>query len=156
MFPANKHWLAFRVLSRAFVPLVLPFGKKLPLYVLSQVLQPVVWILRRQCMIIQATMDNFSRWPSGPSPSKKLTPLRSRTSSSRRPSRFRSDGARDKRRRPWHVDSSGSDTMCPQPRGRFLGVFSGKLPGTTSATALPQRRNNLAWYPKDGAGLSKV
>jgi len=54
--------------ARVSVPLVLPFGMKLPLYVLSKVLPPVFGILWRQCMITQATMDDFSRRPSGPSP----------------------------------------------------------------------------------------
>jgi len=46
--------------------------------------------------------------------------------------------------------------VCPQPRRRWMGEFSGKLPHTPSATALPQRRCNLVWYPKDGVGPLKV
>jgi len=43
---------------------------KLSLCVLINVLQPVVRIMWRQCMIIQASEDKLSRNPLGPSPSK--------------------------------------------------------------------------------------
>ena len=152
MLPANKYQLAFLVSARVFVPLVLPFCMKLPLYGLSTVLRPVVGILWRQCMIIQATMDDFSRRPSGPSPSKidaatetrlQVEALFANLGLTVHPKKGAVIGTRMHPALP---------LVCRQPRRRFLGEFSGKLPHTPSKTALPQRRDNLLWYPKDGVG----
>jgi len=156
VLPSNKHRLAFRVPARVFIPLVLRFGMKLPFYVLSKMLPPVLGIFWRKCMIIQAAMDDFSRRPSGPSLSKTDAATKKRLQVE---ALFANLG-------PMVHSTEGAVTgtrihpaltlVCPQPRRRLMGDFSGKLPHTPSATALPQRRNNLVWYPKDGMGPSKV
>jgi len=156
VLPSNKHRIAFRVLARVLVPLVLPFGVKLPLYVLSKVLPPVFGILRRRCMIIQATMYDFSRRPLGPSPSKSDAATETRLQVE---ALFGNPGLTV---HPTKGAVTGTRThpaltlVCPQPRRRWMGEFSGKLPHTPSATALPPRRYNLVWYPKDGVGPLKV
>jgi len=70
VLPANEHSLSFRVSARVIALPLLPLGMKLSLCVLINVLQPVVRIMWRQCMIIQASEDKLSRNPLGPSPSK--------------------------------------------------------------------------------------
>ena len=156
MLPSNKHRLSFRVPARVFIPLVLPFGMKLPLYVFCKVLAPVFGILWRPCMIIQATMDDFGRRPSGPSPSQTDAATEARLPvealfANTGPTVHATKGAVTGTR-----THSALTLVCPQPRRRLMGEFSGKLPHIPSATALPQRQNNLVWYPKDGVGPLKV
>jgi len=156
VLPANKHQLSLRVRARVFVLLVLPFVMKLPLYVSSKVLRPVVGILWCQCMIVQATMDDVSRRPSGPLPSKTDAATQTRPQVEARFANLglmmhtTKDAVTGTRIHP------PLPLVCPQPRRCFLGEFSGKLPHTPSATSLPQPRNNLLRYPKDSAGPLKV
>ena len=138
MLPANEHRLAFRVSARVFAPPVLPLGMKLSLCVLYKVPQPVVRKMWRQCMIIQATKVEFSRRPSGPSPSKtdaatatrlQVETLCANLGLTVHPTK---DAVIDMQIHP------ELPLVSPQPRRRLLRTVLGKLPNTPSVTALPQ------------------
>ena len=125
VLPANKHRLAFHVSARVFAPSVLPLGMKLSLCVLFKVPQPVVRIMWRQCMIIQATKDEFSRRPSGTSPSKtdaatatrlQVETLCANFSLTVQPTKDALIGVRI---------HPALQPVCPQPRRCLLRTFTG-------------------------------
>ena len=138
MLPANEHVLAFSVSARVCAPQVMPLGMRLSLCVLFKVPPPVVRIMWRQCYITQATKEEFSRRPSGPSPSQtdaatatrlQVETLCANFSLTVQPTKDALIGMRI---------HPALQPVCPQPRRCLLRTFTGKLPNTPSVTALPQ------------------
>jgi len=138
VLPANEHVLAFRVSARVYAPPAVPLGMKLSLCVLFKVPPPVVRIMCRQCIIIQVTKHEFSRRPSGPSPSQTDAATATRLQVETLCANLSLTVYPTKDALIGMLIHPALPPVCPKPRRRLLRTFREKLPNTPSVTALPQ------------------